>query len=351
MKHLFVVHSNITYLAALGVICKENLLSEDVIIISDVYKQTTPVKCYFVDFSATLKNIVTHPFKRLRPVRYVDNIITQLCKDDIYIAYVSALFNFQRIVVTHPLCRDFHFIEEGLSVYYKEIPAYLSIAQTNEFRPWRNVGLKALFSDIFMLLKGYNAKMQALPFLYNAYFNTINKKFYGFNKDSFYGVKHPELIDIKQLSDAFAFTKTYNIDNTHIWLGTSVVKAYRYPLKYYISAIENGCIRNIKKRDIDHIHIKFHPSECEISRNATLDIFHRNGITTAIIPDEIILEMELLTAVNVCLWAVDTSILIYTKKTNVECNSIVNFLKDYSKENIPTYWNSVNIIPNDEFCN
>ena len=35
MKHVFCIHSNITYLAALGVVCRENLPLVDVVIVSN----------------------------------------------------------------------------------------------------------------------------------------------------------------------------------------------------------------------------------------------------------------------------------------------------------------------------
>lgn len=330
MKHVFVVHSNITYLAALGVIVKEKLNMEDIVILSSYFGKETPVKCHYININHRLKEVLIHPKKVLFPVKYADNEIARLCNGERFIAYVDCMLTLHRIAATHPLCDSINFIEEGSGVYTHKHSLLLHSAGVPRYgrKGYRNHSLESLLYDVMIVLKGYSLKMMSLPFYYDAYVGTDNIKFYGFSKDSFYAASHKEIISLKSIRDAFHWTTTLDIDDCNIWLGQSYY-VESYTLESYINGIKEGCAKKLKEKNVDAVWIKFHPVEKEDSKELTKKVFKEQGIETKIISDEVILEIELLKASNVVLWGNNTSIFLYASQMGITCNSIAEFIEHY----------------------
>lgn len=341
MKHIFVVHSNLTYLSALGVICKERLPLQDVVVISDMYVREEPVKCHYIDIKRPLKAVFQHPNKVLRPFKYVDKKIGELIGHEDFILYVTAFFSLQRICVSHPLCKQFHFIEEGLSNYCDTLPLTAITAGIDELRLLRSKSLKYFLSDFLLLVKGYSAKIQALPFLYSAYLNTQGVKFFGFDENAYVGIRDVSVLDMRLIRENFKFESKYNFEDSHIWLGTAVVITKLQELGDYIAAIEAGCIQRLKADSVKHIYIKFHPVECETSRKETISLFRKYDIEITVLEDELVLELELMNALHVTIWGVDSSLMFYAAKLGLRCNSIIKYLNGYLEYDIPVYWNVV----------
>lgn len=347
MKHVFIIHSNITYLAALGVICKEKIDLKEVVIISwRKFKQDTPVRIYnLIPYS--LKQSLLHPIDYLFTVRYLDRQITKLVNNEPYIAYTEALYCFHDIVVTHPLCQKFHFIEEGLAVY-DNAPEWSKQTYNYSCKPsYRYKGLSGIkrkLSDILMIIKGYKLEMLGLPAFYNAYFNAKGINFYGFSDYSFYGVQNLHRISLKEVKECFSWNLYYNkLENVDIWIGQNSPAEDKEAIDKYVKAIEEGCAKKLISQGKNKIMVKFHPVEEMYAKRQTLKMFEKNGINVEIIPDDVILEIELFNAKNVTLYSVSSSLLVYASMLGIKCYSIWRYL--YNTEMpVSSYSKMVNIL-------
>ncbi|MBQ4163274.1 MAG: hypothetical protein IJD84_10425, partial [Parabacteroides sp.] len=67
MKHIFIIHSNISYLASLGVICKERIPNKNVIFIAKKYSnEWGPIPIHNIGIR-TMKDLFRHPIDVLAP--------------------------------------------------------------------------------------------------------------------------------------------------------------------------------------------------------------------------------------------------------------------------------------------
>lgn len=349
MKHVFCIHSNITYLAALGVICKEMLPLEDVVIVTNHdFIRDTPVKVHQIRTCSGLRNVWRHPMRILFTVRYIDREIAKLVGNEMYIAYTEALFAFHDVVVTHPLCSQFHFIEEGLSVYYEEMDwqmqtANYSVRHCYRYKGWK--GFLQKLRDISLLVRGYKLEMLGLPALYNAFFNAKGVRFYGFSNESYYGVKNLYRISLKQVNESFEWNTYYEkLEDIDIWLGQNNPQGGNELIDKYVDAIKKGCAQKLLNQGRKHVMVKFHPVEEAYAKRKTLEMFQQNGIKAEVIPDEVVLELELFKAKNVRLYSVGSSILLYAGMLGIECNSIINHMPIKHKVNTPALWRNVNFV-------
>lgn len=349
MKHVFCIHSNITYLAALGVICRERLPLEDVLIVTNnKFERETPVKVHRIQPCGGWCNVWHHPINAIFTVRYMDRVIAKLVENEMYIAYTEALFAFHDVVVTHPLCQQFHFIEEGLSVYCEEIDWQVQTINYSSRACYRYKGWSGFhqkLKDISLLIRGYKLEMLGLPALYNAFFNAKGVRFYGFSNESYYGVKNLCRISLKQVSDSFEWNTYYErLEDVDIWLGQNNPRGGRELIDKYVNAIEKGCVRRLLSQGKQRIMVKFHPVEETYAKQQTLKMFQRNGIEVEIIPDEVVLELELFKSKKVRLYSISSSLLLYAAMLGIECNSIINHMPVEYKINTPALWKKVNFV-------
>lgn len=348
MKHVFVIHSNITYLSALGVIMKEKLSLDDVVILSwNNFAREVPVKVHRVRQYA-IKDIFRHPIDYIFKVRYLDRIIAELVNYEPYIAYTEALFSFHDVVVTHPLCQKFNFIEEGLSVYTKELEWQYQTVNYSAQPCYRYYGWKGFLQklrDIKTIVQGYKLEMLGLPAFYHAFFCTRGIKFYGFCEQAFYGVDHREVMDLKAIGKYYKWNLYYEqLKDVDIWLGQNNPEGGNELIDRYVKAIETGCAQRLLSQGKKKIMVKFHPFEEQYAKEQTLAMFSRYNIEVEIIPDEVILELELMNSENVRLYSVASSLLIYASLMGVECNSIIRHLPKEKMIDAPIIFEKCNMV-------
>lgn len=340
MKHVFVVHSNITYLAALGVIIKENIHQRDVVIISQLYERELPIKCHRFR-QIPLKKILLHPFSVLSEVKCIDNYVESLVQQESYIVYVEALYPFHAVIATNKLCVRLNFIEEGLSAYPNTL-SFNSHTMNYDKSSYRYSSLKERFRDLYYLIKGYPIRLHAIPSFFNAYYDNSQITFYGFGKDAFKGVSNKVQISLREVKEKFQWESSLLLKDVDIWLGTNCCTRENYPIKKYLTAIHKGMIQTMKEENRTQVFVKFHPAESEESRNATINLFENNCIKVRVIPDEVILELELFNVDNVRIYAIDTSIMVYASLLGISCTSLLYLLEDFPQPPLlPSCWDSV----------
>src|SRR5436309_2433551 len=119
MKHVFLVHSPITYLVSVSIISELKLPNEDSIIIfhefdrieqADLYISVSLNEFYTKTLSKKLISYVRH----FNLVRRMDTLLDAVLKGEKFVAYVPVLTRIGKSLITNAKCCAFNFIEEGL---------------------------------------------------------------------------------------------------------------------------------------------------------------------------------------------------------------------------------------------
>lgn len=338
MKHVFVVQSHITYLAALGVIAKQNMELQNVLILSEAYVREQPVKVQTVDLYQSFFKMLFAPKNYFNISRKTDKILARFLEGDFFELYVPVLTNLARIVFTNPKCISLNFIEEGVSSYHRafDIDTIITYYRNYNNRPAFNKKyLSELKTGIVMALRGASPKMLAFPIFYQAYTDSPNVKFFGFDQDCYPLCAQTEVISFEKINQKFKFETQYELNNCAIWVGDDCVSCANYPINDYIEGIKKGFVDKIDRNL--NVFIKFHPSEQDISRMATLELLNQNNIKFQVIPDEVILEMEIIGSNNVNLYGTYSSLLIYGGMMGCTSYTVQNYLKNPFAITVPLF--------------
>jgi hypothetical protein len=358
MKHIFLAHSPITYLVSVSIISKLEISKEDAVIIffdfdkkeNDRYISVSIYEFYENKFLKKLYNYFSH----FNIVNRIDRIINLTIKNEKFTAYVPVLLLTGKALITHVNCCSFNFIEEGLLNYYKE-ETLAGLTAINSKDSWRSSILKdtkrALY-EMYMVLRGYNFKLQALPFSYSCYNSFGNVLFYGVSSQSFPLAENTKRVIVPFDKKNFRLIKkeeNINLTDKIIWIGDGGVFIHGFSETLYIKGIEKGCVDFLKKKGEKNILIKFHRDESLELRQKIKKLFQDNDISIQIIPDSVIMELLLFEAQNATLIGVYSSLLFYAAIMRHHAYSIYDFIKgEYSKvlrnRDFSFYWNKVSLI-------
>jgi len=358
VKHLFLVHSPITYLASIAVIKDLKINKDDAILIFNEFGEissTTHVSFSINKFykNKGIKKIYNY-VRYFNIVNRIDKLVNAAVENENFIAYIPVLHLIGKSLITHPLCNSFNFIEEGLGNYYKE-ETLQGLAVINSKDSWRSSfskNTKRALNEMYMVIRGYNFKLQSIPFSYSCYTSFREVNFYGLSNESFPLADKKKRIILPFQNEWHGDIKqAYKLDLDHkiIWIGDASVKQLGFSEDVYLQGIENGCVRFIKDRNKNEIFIKFHRDENESLRQKIKKIFLSNNISLHIIPDSVIMELQLFKAENVTLIGVYSSLLFYGSIMGHHSFSIYEFLKkEYSKalknRDFDFFWHRVELI-------
>lgn len=127
MKHLFYIHSYVTYLVALGVIEHRKIDDDDVVML--FARGNIPQSRFlFVNIDTEFPGLWGLPaygnrflyIKKRREIKKLDSLIQKMCKGD-YICYLPTDSHYlQQLLGTHKSCARVDYIEEGLFSYNDE---------------------------------------------------------------------------------------------------------------------------------------------------------------------------------------------------------------------------------------
>jgi hypothetical protein len=286
------------------------------------------------------KNFVFKIFNYVRHFNIaarIDRFINAITGNQEFIGYIPALYLFSKALITNPNCSSFNFIEEGLLNYYKE-ETLSNLSAINSKDSWRSSlrnNTKRVLFEMYMVLRGYNFKLQSLPFSYSCFNSFQNVFFYGLTDKSFplINVEKRIIVPFEKKSSVTISTQTdISISNSFIWIGDAGVVQHGFSERLYLEGIENGCINFLKSKFKSEIIIKFHREESESLREKIKNLFTVKGISFQIIPDSVIMEVLLFDAANVLLIGIYSSLLYYATLLGHRSYSIYEFVqKEYSR--------------------
>lgn len=353
MKHVFVVHSNITYLISLGIISKEQLNESDILIISDGFTCDGPIPVSTVKVEAS-RGVWNQSIRRyvklfFKPWHELYQIIDGFVKDDTFTAYVPVLHLIKKLVIIHPKCAQFHFIEEGTASYMENatLTDYSIAAIENKYwiYPKGLKGIKQRFHHIYREFGFKTNVIGTIPIYYLNHDN-CNRKFYGFSEET-----HPalltgrrEVIDMKSIMNDFIFEK--QIDEycgENVWIGDPDVEKM-YGEEAFLDCLENILFPALRFKTL---YVRYHYRENRMQRQRFESLLGKHGIEYSIIDDKQIMELVFIKSERCNCYGFMSSLLMYANMSGHQTYSIANGIpqmRKYIDEVMPSFSKFVTFI-------
>ena len=309
MKHIFLVHSSITYLMALSVICKEKLQISDIRILSfrNVgFPKVVPILCS----ENEMKN-----GRRWNYVKNFDKIIGEIAEGEKYDAYIPSMSDNARLLVTNALCREFHIIEEGTASYITEMDKE-TLGYEYRMQDWRCNSLldkiKVLKDAVSVIIRGMTMKLQTLSVHTMLYAPFENHIFYACNEHAFPYAANRKIVSLRnELTEKIK--PAHNLSSSYIWVSSDITRDYQNKKDQISALYEKLLSAYFKSHNEKPIYIKFHQFESEQSKEWTYRLFHKIGKSPIVLPDCTIMEMELLNCQDVTMIGDFSSLLLYNQ--------------------------------------
>ncbi len=335
MIHIFTIHSHITFLAALGTIVHEKLDTREVVFICGsgyTPKLTEKFRGKLVESMDDLyskKNF----WDQLRQVNYThssNEYIINITKNENYIAYIDLMSVFNRYLVMHPNCKDFHIIEEGIVNYadYDDFNLWTADLrqfdwQWNGFKNWRQ-----MLNAILRLLRGRSLRILAIPIHPNLY--TLHKgvNAYCFSEQAFTYTR-PEKKQIISFELILPYIKHENYlipDHSWVWIGDTLSSSYNVSMEHFEQAIMQLMEEVNPSKEKHKIFLKFRGPESKKEKEITLNALRAYNFEIEFIDADVIMELEFLRAKNLHVLGIASSLLIYAHLMGHNTQSMFKYI-------------------------
>ncbi|WP_035663771.1 polysialyltransferase family glycosyltransferase, partial [Flavobacterium sp. ACAM 123] len=176
MKHIFTIHSPITFLMAIAVIKTNNLKDDEILILTSGYDPIINLPYVKKSFDSINRSLIEKIRYWNTPKESDKYINSFLEKNENFVAYIDLMHMHQRILITNKNCLNFSFIEEGTASYLLpntvENVGYLFKNNKDRFNK-----ISDLIRDFRFLLRGYTMKIISMSFTPQSY-NDIAVKYY-----------------------------------------------------------------------------------------------------------------------------------------------------------------------------
>lgn len=303
MKHLFCVHSSITFYISKGIISFLNINPDDVIFFIDNHYLNKYEKDIYNSVDGTeimtlFKSISIRKFLRLPlSIWKLDAFVREATTNEKYILYIpNTTSSACQSMITNSLCVGYNLIEEGIGSYKKELFK----------RP------PVLFHGIkHYLLKGLNFFSNRIefehPFLAPYRKSSLRPKYFYFKSD------------IEPLTDDFIqvpFPK-YNgflplEYGSHIFIVSPLLEYNLISEKSFISSI--SYLVNKLKNNCNTLYIKYHPfQDCKV-KALIEEKLEEESIKTSVINDDEPMEPLIMSNRKLFLYGYESSLLFYASQ-------------------------------------
>lgn len=298
MKHIFYIHSYITYLVSVKIIETENLLKKDCIfLINRKVIIQDDVVSYAIDHfcSSEAVPITSNIIGGWQSLKNIDAFIDAITsKEKFYLYLPNTRGRFIGILTTHKKCLGYHFIEEGLASYFRQEQANMNIAV-------RSFSLKERVNKYLC----YGNRLSNLHF-----YNSNYKNVYGLSVHSFPGFRNRVI-----LKDYVANNKEKEgiYDNAHIIVFDALVE---FKIVTYESFIESlrKLIAYFIENSIRVVHYKLHPEQLKVNGcgKSIKEILESVDVVKFLqIPEDTILELVILNNSSLTFYIVVSSVGLY----------------------------------------
>lgn len=292
MKHIFTIHSHVTFLVAYSTIQYLKLNPNDVILLSSRYKVLVDgfrvEKAFQTRFASFKDKLLTIN----APLSH-DKYITQLTGGDEFVAYIDLMSYYQKILVTHSKCIQFHFIEEGNGTYQSD-DDLTDITWPERHSSYRMPGYfsRDFFKSISRIIRGYNLRLLSIPYNYMAFANIRNLKFFCFSSNSYFNAPHEKKVILRPgpSDELKKMTLGIALSNQTIWIDGSNGRYTGLPEDFYHRAIDKAILKLKQAAIINKVvYVKLRQGE-DINRNYLISALKREHVSVEVLPDFMVLE-------------------------------------------------------------
>ena len=343
MKHVFTVHSPITFLMTLSIIKMNDIDQNDIVVLCSGYEPPIVLPYFKKSFQSLNRNFIHKILNWNTPKEYDKYINSFLKEDENYVAYIDLMHMHQRILVTNKKCVEFSFFEEGTEsyVYAKKIVDVGNIfnKNTNRYNKFSDN-----LPDIRMILRGYGLNLISMPFDPINY-RGVASSFYCLSDAAYPGINiaNKKICNLKDLNLDSVFPQSLTLSNQLIWIEETFTYAFEIPEFEYEHAIK-ATINKLSTEFVNKtIFIKKRPCQKD-SDSLVYKILLQNGSKVEIIADNIVLEIVLQKSENCLLIGNVSSLLFYGKLFGHESYSMFNLIQNKPKtifDTLDFYWDAV----------
>ncbi|MCH8567422.1 MAG: alpha-2,8-polysialyltransferase family protein [Balneolales bacterium] len=332
MKHVFTIHSSLTFLVAYFTARQLQLSNREVVFISSNYR-APECKYNVVESYADRYSSVWYKISNLNLLKNYDNYIEEITENSEFIAYVDLMSTYQRILITHSKCKGINFMEEGNS-------AYMAFDDLNDLTwegYYRDVSFretlffkKSFYLSLLRILRGYNYRTLQIPYHYMAYVNFKDIKFYCISLNAFYNAPEQKKIILKP--DQFdpligRLAKGVKLENEIIWIDGSNSRFTGLPEKYYYEATDKALAILKARYSPSKIYLKLRPGISDGKGVHIAEKLTEMSIKYEILPGNINLECLFIKSTNCKVVGVLTAALEYAYVFGHQAYSIYNLFE------------------------
>lgn len=293
MKHVFVIHSHITFLVAMGTVNLLKLSQSQVIFLYGRNYRISCIKVPYktIDISSFYRPSPTYLFncfQQWKYIRKVDKFISNEIADSYYVYIPHTGFEIFQILLTHPLCKGLNLIQEGAVTYFTRRVKWKSVAKNiitifNK-RTWYQ-------SNWFIPNHFYREKETIRTFACNETF------FLPLNKARNFVIKLPSYplnIQIQETNPVFVFE--------------TAVEVKLIDRDIYMEA----CRKMIRECARENNYIKFHPNQSEANKETIRSFFA--GVHYQELSMDIPFELILSSYANLTVCGFTSSLMFFAKE-------------------------------------
>ena len=338
MKHIFTIHSPITFLMAFSIARQEKLNQEDVVVISSNYTLPIPFGMVIPAFSE-INQSWRAKFASFNVGKAFDFYVKDIIGSSKFTAYVDIMHTYQKLLVTHENCKDFHFFEEGTDSYM--LPQSLEdFTRTSVSTQFRNKKYPNNLREVLRTLRGYTSALHSLPYHSQSYQYEKTRKYYCLSNYCYPEINSAQKIQVKPNFDK----KELNILSSSIQLNNAIVIVEEtYPDKYGLTDEEYKRILGLtfKKlviaKDNSEIYLKLRPAKKDLDSRLTR-LLDELGFKFNIIPNNTLAEGLFINSQNLKVVGFVSSLLMYASIFGHDGYSMIHLMKNKQK----TRFDSIN---------
>lgn len=279
-------------MVAWSIIQHLKLTKEEVLVISAGYQVPDETYQVIPSFSKIEGKGIRKVFTLNTPKSF-DRYLESFIQKQDFIAYVDLMANFQKLLVTHPQCKGFHFFEEGNSAYMAKDDLTDLTWNSRKMKYRSSTFSKSWWQSVMRALRGFNLRLQSIPYHYNAYTHFENLSFYCFSENAFYNAPAEKKVILKPEADQLfiqQMAKGFALEQEVIWIDGSNSRYTGIEASYYHDSITEAISILQKKRDLNRVYVKLRPGLSSGTGIFLVEALESAGIEVQILPADINLE-------------------------------------------------------------
>jgi hypothetical protein len=325
MKHIFYIHSYITYIVALGTIRTERIEENNVILIlGRDFKSHTPPEEYKIFFNIGSHGAKLGLIRYNNKIRAFDNWVASLTKDNDFVLYLPNKMNyFSQLFASHNNCIGVHLIEEGLLLYAR---SFDNIIKNRKVFYKKNI--KDFFRRFLHFLDHANRTSYYLDIEYK-----IPTKVFTISSLSKINLSTQDVVIVPLLANEIPLDNKFILKNASIFFMDALYEQ-NFADRKKINTIFSKFIRENLK-NFNELYLKFHPTQSDEIKNDVLSVLEENKINYQIIPHDVSAELMFVKSENLYVYGFFSSVLFYAGIMNHQSFSLSEQLakidEDYNK--------------------